>query len=261
MYLDEGNWTPLHDDLFAFLDTVPSRIQMTVYRMAVDFIRRARREPGFVATESGRVDLAPGQLVVGRRTTSKAIGLSEQEFRTALSFLSESGFLTHQPTRHCTVVTVLDITRYRPVARPSNPQSNPDLTRTQPTPNPDLTTNQDVQIDQIGKQSGAADNWTAVCAKFLQLTTRPAVRANGNYEADKRKALAIVAKHGLPWMLQQLEAVCVDPVDMPGTLYAAMTLISMRNRSAKRTEEPQAYSAVRDWLPPELRGEGQSGVQ
>ena len=88
----------------------------------------------------------------------------------------------------------------------------------------------------MGKQSGAANNWTAVCAKFLQLTTRPAVRANGNYEADKRQALAMVEKHGLPWMTQQLEAVCVDPSDMPGTLYAAMTIINLRNRPAKRTD-------------------------
>ena len=79
------------------------------------------------------VHLEPGQFIFGRKKASREIGLSEQEIRTIIAFLKNSGNLTIKSTNKYSVITIINWHRYQCNGSDDQP---PD----QPTANQQLTT-------------------------------------------------------------------------------------------------------------------------
>lgn len=59
------------------------------------------------------VALAPGQVIVGRKSVAAACGLSERQVRTALSHLKSTGTIAVQSTNKYSVVTLTGWEKYQ----------------------------------------------------------------------------------------------------------------------------------------------------
>lgn len=80
--------------------------------------------------------LKPGDAVIGRRAMAKRLGLSEQQIRTALKHLHETGeILTSKTTNRFTIVTVAMWDKYQVEGGTINQQPNQQATNKQPTSN------------------------------------------------------------------------------------------------------------------------------
>lgn len=111
---------------------------------------RARRTKAF-----NHLGLTIGQAVIG---DFKAVGLSRQQYRTALSKLVEWGFVTIKATNRGTIATITDARIYDINANDSNQQLNQTATIKQPTANHQATTNKNVKKannDKNEKNKGA----------------------------------------------------------------------------------------------------------
>jgi predicted transcriptional regulator len=82
------------------------------------------------------VQLAPGQLITGRKAIAQATGLTEQKVRTALKRLKSTNEITVKPTRKFSIVTLNQWAKYQAEAAD---QTNV-LTHQTPTANQQLTT-------------------------------------------------------------------------------------------------------------------------
>lgn len=58
------------------------------------------------ATKNGVLSLQEGQVVVGRKKLAVALGLSEQEIRSAMKLLKKTGEISTNATRQYTIVTI-----------------------------------------------------------------------------------------------------------------------------------------------------------
>lgn len=82
-----------------------------------------------------------GQCVIGRRAMAKRLGISEQNVRTAIKHLHESGEIsTIKVTNKFSIVSIEKWGIYQGWYEPSNHQANQQLTNNQPTTNQQLTT-------------------------------------------------------------------------------------------------------------------------
>ena len=88
------------------------------------------------------IDLKPGQTVTGRKSLSEALGISEQEVRTALNHLKSTNEITIKSTNKFSVVTIVNWESYQCVAEESTNEVTDNLTNNQPTTNQQLTNNQ-----------------------------------------------------------------------------------------------------------------------
>lgn len=86
--------------------------------------------------KSGRLYQA-GQLSIGRKQLSKAVGLSEQQVRTALKKLENTQEITIKATSEYSIITLNNWNSYQ--------QNNQQLTNDQPTTNQRLTTLKEVK--------------------------------------------------------------------------------------------------------------------
>ena len=86
--------------------------------------------------KSGRLYQA-GQLSIGRKQLSKAVGLSEQQVRTALKKLENTQEITIKATSEYSIITLNNWNSYQ--------QNNQQLTNDQPTTNQQLTTLKEVK--------------------------------------------------------------------------------------------------------------------
>lgn len=84
------------------------------------------------------VDIEPGQFIMGRKSASEELRLSQQSIRTMLKNLEKLGNLTSQSTNRFTVVTLINWEVYQDDAEISTSQS----TSNQPAANQQLTSNQ-----------------------------------------------------------------------------------------------------------------------
>ena len=86
--------------------------------------------------KSGRLYQA-GQLSIGRKQLSKAVGLSEQQVRTALKKLENTQEITIKATSEYSIITLNNWNSYQ--------QNNQQITNDQPTTNQRLTTLKEVK--------------------------------------------------------------------------------------------------------------------
>ena len=86
-------------------------------------------------------EVLAGECVIGRRTMAKRLGVSEQNIRTALKHLEQSGEIsTTKITNRFKVVRVEKWDVYQGWYEVGNHQNNQQLTNNQPTTNQQLTT-------------------------------------------------------------------------------------------------------------------------
>lgn len=83
-----------------------------------------------------------GQAVIGLKATSKKIGISIQNLRTALEKLEKSGEITRKSTNKFTLVTIENYSKYQDRKAVSNNNANKRLTNDQQTTNKRLTNDQ-----------------------------------------------------------------------------------------------------------------------
>jgi len=83
-----------------------------------------------------------GQAVIGLKATSKKIGISIQNLRTALEKLEKSGEITRKSTNKFTLVTIENYSKYQDHEAVSNNNANKRLTNDQQTTNKRLTNDQ-----------------------------------------------------------------------------------------------------------------------
>lgn len=83
-----------------------------------------------------------GQAVIGLKATSKKIGISIQNLRTALEKLEKSGEITRKSTNKFTLVTIENYSKYQDREAVSNNNANKRLTNDQQTTNKRLTNDQ-----------------------------------------------------------------------------------------------------------------------
>ena len=91
----------------------------------------------------------PGQTVVGRKKMSSELGLSEQQVRTALDHLKNSGEISIKSTSRFSIITIENWAMYQGCCDDDNqqitnkqPTSNQQATNKQPTSNQQITNNQ-----------------------------------------------------------------------------------------------------------------------
>lgn len=91
-----------------------------------------------------------GEAVIGRRAMAKRLGLSEQQIRTALKHLKESGEIsTTKVTNKFTVVRVENWEKYQAYQPTSNQPINQQVTNKQPTSNQQVTTSKKLRNKEI----------------------------------------------------------------------------------------------------------------
>mgnify|MGYP000904529911 CR=1 FL=1 len=83
-----------------------------------------------------------GQAVIGLKATSKKIGISIQNLRTALEKLEKSGEITRKSTNKFTLVTIENYSKYQDREAVSNNNANKRLTNDQQTTNKRPTNDQ-----------------------------------------------------------------------------------------------------------------------
>lgn len=83
-----------------------------------------------------------GQAVIGLKATSKKIGISIQNLRTALEKLEKSGEITRKSTNKFTLVTIENYSKYQDREVVNNNDINKPLTNDQQTTNKPLTNDQ-----------------------------------------------------------------------------------------------------------------------
>lgn len=119
-----------------------------ISRVALHCLLRANFRDKKSSVKYQEVVVCRGQLLTGRETLARELGLSRQNIRTALVFLKKAEFLTIEPTHHYSVITIIKYEDYQgvPENQPTNqPTSNPHLTHNQPTSNPQVTTTKEVK--------------------------------------------------------------------------------------------------------------------
>ncbi len=86
------------------------------------------------------IELDVGETVVGRKELAEAVGVSEQNVRTALRKLENTKTIVKKSTNKYTVIKVLNYCNYQVSAEDCQPTTNQQLTNNQPTTNQQLTT-------------------------------------------------------------------------------------------------------------------------
>lgn len=81
------------------------------------------------------VEIHPGQAVIGRRSLSNALGLTEQQVRTALEHLKSTNEITIKSTNKFSVVTVVNWSFYQVDCDEPTNKSTSKSTNDQPTSN------------------------------------------------------------------------------------------------------------------------------
>ncbi len=84
--------------------------------------------------------LQAGELITGRKQLALDLGLSEQNIRTALAHLQDTGEITIKPTNRFSIVTIEKWGTYAGSDCDDQPTTNQQLTNDQPTTNQQLTT-------------------------------------------------------------------------------------------------------------------------
>lgn len=99
----------------------------------------------------GRV-IKTGQCMVGRKQLAYDTGLTEQQVRTALKKLQNTGEITTESTNKFTIITVVNYSQYQDSEVSNQPTTQPtdnqQVTNNQPTDNQQVTTNKNDKNDK-----------------------------------------------------------------------------------------------------------------
>jgi hypothetical protein len=105
--------------------------------LAFHLIIKANHEDKKFIFNCQEITLRRGEMITGRKALSKETGLSEQETRTSLKILANSGFLTIKSTNRFSLIRIEKYNDYQI----SSEKSTNKLTNKQPTSNQQATTN------------------------------------------------------------------------------------------------------------------------
>lgn len=101
------------------------------FRLFCWMLLRATHKPRTTSVGSQRVELSEGQLIFGRKMAAKETGLSEQQIRTALRFMSGHECAT-KVTNKYSIVTIVNWTTYQCSEVVEQPTNNQQITNKQP---------------------------------------------------------------------------------------------------------------------------------
>lgn len=97
------------------------------------------------------VEVKRGQLVTGRKKLSEETGLSEQQVRSRLKKLEDSGEISVKSTNKYTIITICNFDDYQQQDTSEQPTNNQQITNKQPTNNQQITTNKNDKNDKNDK--------------------------------------------------------------------------------------------------------------
>lgn len=86
------------------------------------------------------VTIKRGQLVTGRVALAKIVGISEQQVRTCLARLQDTGEISLKSTNKFTIITICKFDSYQQNEKAEQPTNNQQITNNQPTNNQQITT-------------------------------------------------------------------------------------------------------------------------
>ena len=98
------------------------------------------------------IPIKRGQYLTGRKSLSKATGMTEQSIRTCLKRLESTGEISQKSTNRFSVITICKYEDYQDVKKEANQQS----TSNQPATNQQLTTNNNVNNENKVKNTNGA---------------------------------------------------------------------------------------------------------
>ena len=97
------------------------------------------------------VEIHPGQAVIGRKTLADALGMSEQNVRTALTHLKSTSEITIKSTNKFSVVTIVNWALYQSTDEESTNESTNNLTNDQPATNHTIRNKEDKEDIKGGR--------------------------------------------------------------------------------------------------------------
>ena len=109
-----------------------------------------------------KIELQPGELIIGRKKLAMDLRLSEQKVRTCLHHLELWGNITIRSTKRYSILKVNNWELYQDSDNQINQQPNQELTINQPSTNQELTTKQEcknVKNVRIKKESVEIPDW------------------------------------------------------------------------------------------------------
>lgn len=118
----------------------PNAVSLFFYAMIT-----ATSKPRKVVVKGTVLELGEGELIIAVRETSRLLGMTEQNLRTALAMLEKLEILTRRPTHHCTIIKLVKWHVYQAKESQGNTPDNTDPTQTQHRLNTDLTREQEVK--------------------------------------------------------------------------------------------------------------------
>lgn len=118
----------------------PNAVSLFFYAMIT-----ATSKPRKVVVKGTVLEIGEGELIIAVRETSKVLGMTEQNLRTALAMLEKLEILTRRPTHHCTIIKLVKWHVYQAKDSQANTPDNTDPTQTQHRLNTDLTQEQEVK--------------------------------------------------------------------------------------------------------------------
>lgn len=103
------------------------------------------------------VTIERGQCIHGRKEMADALGISEQNVRTALERLKSTSEITINATNKFSLITIVNYEKYQDKSATATSESTSNLTNNQPTTNQQLTTTeQEKQLNKNNKEESSA---------------------------------------------------------------------------------------------------------
>ena len=102
----------------------PAWKNITVWRLFEYYLLKACHTVTTLIVGRQEITLQPGQLVTGRAKTAKETGLSEQQIRTANSYLIANQQITIKSTNKFSVITIVNWDTYQATNNEINQQNN-----------------------------------------------------------------------------------------------------------------------------------------
>ncbi|MES0445034.1 MAG: hypothetical protein ABUJ92_00675 [Desulfobacterales bacterium] len=126
-------------------------------------------------------DIPAGSVVTGRTALSEAVGISEQQLRTALAKLKSTGELTSKATNKFTIYYIVKWAEYQ-VDQPAKQHTdNQRVTNDQPTSNQQVTTSKEGK--KVRKEEGKKETPRANALDYSSWPSLPSEQVMKDYLA------------------------------------------------------------------------------
>lgn len=135
---------------------------------------KAQYKPTKKIVHGQMVDLQPGQFIYTRRMAAKELPLSPQQIRLRMNRLKSNQQITHSPTQHYTVVTIINWRVYQQEDLSCNPQSVSKRTQDEPTTNPPLIYMKNRKNSKKGGANEEQPSWKPKIDHLLEALQIPA---------------------------------------------------------------------------------------